>query len=212
MLHQDHPYWVGVAENADEVGTAMLFLDDATVENGCLEVVPGSHTSGEMPRREVADFGQMEMDPERFDTKRLVPLVVPAGTVVYFGPFLVHQSQPNRTELDRRALLFSYQPAGRSPHARPPRLRGSEPSEAIGQSGVRRDVAEAPAGVAAEELVLHFGRRDHRVRADVDDDVLRQVHVEAEPMRPEKLELSTSSPGTWLSSRSKKVAPAPSTR
>jgi ectoine hydroxylase len=113
VLHQDHPYWVGVAENADEVGTAMLFLDDATLENGCLEVVPGSHSNGEMARREVADFGQFEMDPEKYDTGQLVPLVVPAGTVVYFGPFLVHRSQPNRSEADRRALLFSYQPAGR---------------------------------------------------------------------------------------------------
>jgi ectoine hydroxylase-related dioxygenase (phytanoyl-CoA dioxygenase family) len=113
VLHQDHPYWVDVAENADEVGTAMLFIDEATLENGCLEVVPGSHRAGEMPRREVEDFGQFEMDAERFDTSRLVPLVVPAGTVVYFGPFLVHRSQPNRTERDRRALLYSYQPAGR---------------------------------------------------------------------------------------------------
>jgi ectoine hydroxylase len=115
VLHQDHPYWVGVAENADEVGTAMLFLDEATLDNGCLEVVPGSHRSGEAPRRELSDgdFGQMEMDRERFDHSRLVPLVVPAGTVVYFGPYLVHQSQHNHTDRDRRALLYSYQPAGR---------------------------------------------------------------------------------------------------
>jgi ectoine hydroxylase len=113
VLHQDHPYWVGVAENADEIGTAMLFIDDATLENGCLEVVPGSHSAGEMSRREVADFGQFEMDPERFDTSRLMSLVVPAGTVVYFGPYLVHRSQPNPTDVDRRALLYSYQPAGR---------------------------------------------------------------------------------------------------
>jgi ectoine hydroxylase len=113
VLHQDHPYWVDVAENADEVGTAMLFLDDATVENGCLEVVPGSHRSGEMARRQVEGFGAMEMDPERFDLATLVPLEVPAGSVAYFGPYLVHRSLPNRTSRDRRALLYSYQPSGR---------------------------------------------------------------------------------------------------
>ncbi|HVP31710.1 MAG TPA: hypothetical protein VMW35_21370 [Myxococcota bacterium] len=32
-----------------------------------------------------------------------------------FGPFLVHQSAPSRSSLERRALLFSYQPAGH-PH------------------------------------------------------------------------------------------------
>jgi ectoine hydroxylase len=113
VLHQDHPYWVGVAERPEQVGTAMLFLDDATVANGCLEVVPGSHRAGEMPRRAVGDFGQFEMDPERYDTAQLVPLEVPAGSVAYFGPFLVHRSLPNRTAGDRRALLYSYQPAGR---------------------------------------------------------------------------------------------------
>ena len=30
-----------------------------------------------------------------------------------FGSYLVHHSEPNRSELPRRALLFSYQPSGR---------------------------------------------------------------------------------------------------
>jgi ectoine hydroxylase-related dioxygenase (phytanoyl-CoA dioxygenase family) len=42
---------------------------------------------------------------------------VEAGTVIFFGPFLVHRSLPNRTATDRRALLFSYQPPG-LPHLR----------------------------------------------------------------------------------------------
>jgi hypothetical protein len=38
---------------------------------------------------------------------------VPAGTLVFFGSLLVHRSLPNRTDQDRRVLLYSYQPAGR---------------------------------------------------------------------------------------------------
>ena len=45
-LHQDYPYWVRVAEVAEEVATAMLFLDDSNLANGCLCVVPGSHRAG----------------------------------------------------------------------------------------------------------------------------------------------------------------------
>lgn len=41
-----------------------------------------------------------------------VPLEVPAGSVVFFGPLLVHKSEPNLSAKDRRALLYSYQPAG----------------------------------------------------------------------------------------------------
>jgi ectoine hydroxylase-related dioxygenase (phytanoyl-CoA dioxygenase family) len=56
------------------------------------------------------------MDPDHFDHRRLVPLEVKAGAVVWFGAFLVHRSLPNRSDADRRALLYSYQPAG-YPHA-----------------------------------------------------------------------------------------------
>lgn len=112
VLHQDFPYWADVAPVASRIATAMLFLDDATVENGCLEVAPGSHREGAQRRRSVEGFGQMEMDPAHYDTSRLVQLEVRAGAVVFFGPFLVHRSLPNRSGGDRRALLYSYQPAG----------------------------------------------------------------------------------------------------
>ncbi|MBV8135046.1 MAG: phytanoyl-CoA dioxygenase family protein [Deltaproteobacteria bacterium] len=117
ILHQDFPYWTGVTKAAARVATAMLFLDDATVENGCLEVVPGSHREGPSPRRALEGLGGMEIDPTKYDDARLQPLPVNAGTVIFFGPFLVHRSLPNRSGADRRALLFSYQPPG-LPHLR----------------------------------------------------------------------------------------------
>jgi hypothetical protein len=112
ILHQDFPYWKDMTPIADRVATAMLFLDDATMENGCLEVVPGSHRDGMQQRRTIDGFGSLEMDPERYDVSRLIPLEVAAGAVAYFGPFLVHRSMPNKSADDRRALLYSYQPPG----------------------------------------------------------------------------------------------------
>jgi phytanoyl-CoA hydroxylase len=117
ILHQDFPYWEPTTPVAARIATAMLFIDDATRENGCLEVAPGSHTSGKYPQREADAFGSLEMDPEAFDLSRLRPLEVKAGAVVLFGAFLVHRSLPNRSNVDRRALLYSYQPAG-YPHVR----------------------------------------------------------------------------------------------
>ena len=117
ILHQDYPYWEPTTPVAHRIATAMLFLDDATVANGCLEVAPGSHLSGKYKQRAEEGFGALEMDPEAFDHGRLVPLEVKAGAVAFFGAFLVHRSLPNRSEVDRRALLYSYQPAG-YPHVR----------------------------------------------------------------------------------------------
>ena len=113
ILHQDFPYWENVTPIAHRVATAMVFLDDATLANGCLEVAPGSHKAGKWPQRTDSDgFGGLEMDPAAFEHARLKPLEVPAGTVAYFGAFLVHRSLPNTSGGDRRALLYSYQPAG----------------------------------------------------------------------------------------------------
>jgi ectoine hydroxylase-related dioxygenase (phytanoyl-CoA dioxygenase family) len=113
VLHQDYPYWTENSDGAGEIATAILFLDDATKLNGCLEVLPGSHTRGVWPRRQVDGFGSFEMEQAGFDESKLVALEVPAGTAVYFGSLLVHRSLPNRSDRDRRLLLFSYQPAGR---------------------------------------------------------------------------------------------------
>lgn len=113
-LHQDYPYWVGVAEDAREIVTAMLFLDDATLANGCLQVVPGSHKSGVWQGRRDGDrFAANEIDTAAYPDVVPVPVEVPAGSLILFGPFLVHQSAPNTSEHDRRALLYSYQPPGR---------------------------------------------------------------------------------------------------
>lgn len=113
-LHQDHPYWVDVAEVASEVATAMLFLDDSTLANGCLHVVPGSHRDGEWAKRTDGDrFAGNEIDAAAYPDVAPVPVEVPAGSVVMFGALLVHQSAQNRSDRERRAILYSYQPPGR---------------------------------------------------------------------------------------------------
>jgi ectoine hydroxylase len=110
--HQDWPYWE-FADDRTRVVTAMLFLDDSTLENGTLQVLPGSHARGPWPTRTDSDaFGNLEMDPTEVDGHTPVPLEVPAGSVVFFGALLVHKSDPNRSDKARRALLYSYQPAG----------------------------------------------------------------------------------------------------
>ena len=116
-LHQDYPYWIDGNAHAAQIATAIVYLDDTTVENGCLEVLPGSHKHGVHPRRTDSDaFGQLEMDPVANAHMERVPVEVPAGSVVLFGAFLAHATGPNTTDRDRRALLYSYQPAG-YPHS-----------------------------------------------------------------------------------------------
>ncbi|HEX2484067.1 MAG TPA: phytanoyl-CoA dioxygenase family protein [Myxococcota bacterium] len=112
-LHQDYPYWVDSAQDPTRVATTIVYLDDATLANGCTWVVPGSHRAGKWKTREDTDeFGKNELDAAAYPDLAPVPLEVEAGATVTFGPFLVHQSTPNTSEQGRRALLYSYQPAG----------------------------------------------------------------------------------------------------
>jgi ectoine hydroxylase-related dioxygenase (phytanoyl-CoA dioxygenase family) len=115
--HQDYPYWyVAIGTDAADVATAVLFLDDATTDNGALRVVAGSHRFGPA-RRDPRDPTGFLADARSLDVARELTLELPAGSVVFFGAFLVHRSSPNRSSRHRRALLPSFQPAGR------PRLR-----------------------------------------------------------------------------------------
>lgn len=110
--HQDSPYWVFDCAHVDRLANAMLALDDATCENGCLCLVPGSHRSGLLPGLEgEGTLGPLFTDPRRFDASLAVPAEMPAGSLLFFSPHVVHGSEPNRSEKPRRALLFTYQPA-----------------------------------------------------------------------------------------------------
>jgi len=116
--HQDFPYWEFFAPQAARVVTAILHLDEATRTNGCLEVAPGTHRDGVRPFRPGATgIDALRMDPAQFDASTLVPVEAPAGSILFLHAMVVHRSAPNASDHDRRALLFSYQPAG-YPHSR----------------------------------------------------------------------------------------------
>lgn len=112
-LHKDYPYWTDSAEDPERLVTLSVALDDSTAENGALEVLPGSHKMKNPPTKDSElDFERNELDPDRLDTSGMIVVEVPAGSVIMFGPHLIHRSGPNKSDVDRRALLYTFQPAG----------------------------------------------------------------------------------------------------
>lgn len=90
-----------------------IALDDATVENGCLWVIPGSHRRGVLyPDREQEDprFDcSIEAYDFPYDEGDAVPVEVPAGSAVIFNGYLLHRSLPNSGRHGyRRALANHY--------------------------------------------------------------------------------------------------------
>jgi len=90
---------------------AWVALDDATVENGCLWVVPRSHRMGYLyPNREHTRPGEWDWAPESygFDESEAVPVEVKAGDAIFFHGYLLHGSYQNRSQIYRRAIVNHY--------------------------------------------------------------------------------------------------------
>ena len=111
--HQDSPYWVHDSKNVDLLPNVYLSLDNATLENGCFKVIKGSHISGCLPgTNDGTQLGGFYTDPNTFDKTNEVSLEISAGSLVFFSPHIVHGSEPNSTNTQRRAYIITYQPGG----------------------------------------------------------------------------------------------------
>jgi len=111
--HQDSPYWAHYCRHLDRLPNVMVCLDDADEGNGCFRVIRGSHRRGCLPGLEgEGRLGALFTDPRHFDPGDQVPVVVTAGSLVFFSPHAVHGSGPNASERARRALVLTYQPSG----------------------------------------------------------------------------------------------------
>jgi ectoine hydroxylase-related dioxygenase (phytanoyl-CoA dioxygenase family) len=112
--HQDSPYWAHFTPDVDRLPNVMVALDDASPANGCFRVIRASHRRGLLPGRTgEGRLGPLFTDPRCFDESAQVALPVPAGSLIFFSPHTVHGSEPNRSDLLRRAIVLTYQPGGR---------------------------------------------------------------------------------------------------
>ncbi len=120
MLFVKPPGFQGQAWHQDEIYIptrdrsligAWIALDDATIDNGCLWVLPGSQRTGclypqrQHERPDEFDFAQ---ESYGFDDSAELPVEVTSGTVVFFNGYLLHRSRRNRSGIYRRVLVNHY--------------------------------------------------------------------------------------------------------
>jgi phytanoyl-CoA hydroxylase len=104
--HQDLAYF---PHTNDDLVTTLVYLDDATVENGCLQVLPRHHSHYFDHRGPDGSFAGMiteEVADGRFG--RPQPLPAPAGSIIFMHCILPHSSLPNRSTKARRTLIYEY--------------------------------------------------------------------------------------------------------
>lgn len=113
MYHQDSPYWeYDCKHNVDHLPNVIVYFDDATVENGALRIVKGSHKCGVLPGRanEGFEYPGFFTDTSVFSASNAVSILANAGSACFFDPHTVHGSMGNRTNKSRRAIILTYQP------------------------------------------------------------------------------------------------------
>lgn len=104
--HQDFPF---EPHSNDDLMTALYFLDDVTLENGPLEVVPGTH------KQEIHSLwhdgvftGSVHPDVEKKARESSVKCIGKAGTACLMHTRVLHGSLPNTTQKPRRLFIACY--------------------------------------------------------------------------------------------------------
>ena len=115
---------------------AWIAIDDATVENGCLWVLPGSHQRGIIWPQFAHTDKRFDCAHESFNfpytDEDAIPVEVPAGSVVVFNGYLLHRSLPNKAKDGFRRVLVNHYMSAES--YLPWRLDGDKP---VGQLDFR---------------------------------------------------------------------------
>jgi ectoine hydroxylase-related dioxygenase (phytanoyl-CoA dioxygenase family) len=116
--HQDQGVTHAEADRTTMV-TVWCAVSDATVDNGCLQVMPGQHRQGLLPH---CPKTQTAIADSHLDESKAMPLPVRSGGVVIFHPLVPHASLVNRTQGFRWSFDIRFnrtgEPTGRShfPH------------------------------------------------------------------------------------------------
>jgi len=147
--HQDYGYWYQNGVLMPLLTSAFIAVDSCTRENGCLQVVRGSHHCGRL--NHVLTGEQAGADRERVEEilKRM-PLdyvEMRPGDALFFHCNLLHRSDQNRSDAPRWAMICCYNAARNDPYKESHHPRYTPlavvPDARIKEVGVRRFADDA---------------------------------------------------------------------
>ena len=101
--HQDNAYF-HLVPGTPIVGV-WIALDEATLDNGCMRVIPGSHREGPVRHAFLRD---LQICDGEVPVERGVGVPLPAGGLMFFDGLLQHGTPANLSGSRRRAVQFHY--------------------------------------------------------------------------------------------------------
>ena len=111
-FHQDGEYW---PIRPLATCTVWIAIDDSSVDNGCLKVVPGSHSSGRLFEHEFKDDPEhlalgLELKAGTYEPAAAVPIELEPGQVSLHDVYLAHGSERNASRRSRRGMTLRFMP------------------------------------------------------------------------------------------------------
>lgn len=109
--HQDLPYFPFEPKDEPQIHVAAwIALDEATVENGCMQYIPGSHRLGNITTAHVDTHGldHLSADMSKVDTSKAVVVEAKPGDVSFHDGLTLHYSSPNTSDKPRWALVLDF--------------------------------------------------------------------------------------------------------
>lgn len=116
--HQDYGYWYHYGCLYPIMASASIAVDKATIENGCLQIIKGSHKMGRVDHALTGDQAGADMERVNaaLDRMELVYCEADPGDVVFFDCNVLHRSDQNRSEYPRWAMVVAFNAARNDPY------------------------------------------------------------------------------------------------
>lgn len=109
--HQDGQYW---PIRPLATCTVWIAVDDATVDNGCMRFIPGSHRAKRLLGHDQNDDAALtlnqELKPQEYDESQAVDVVLEAGQISLHDVYLAHGSEINSSDRPRRGMTLRLMP------------------------------------------------------------------------------------------------------
>jgi ectoine hydroxylase-related dioxygenase (phytanoyl-CoA dioxygenase family) len=109
--HEDSAYWKGRFDRFDKIVTVWLAIDEATRANGCMGVIPGSHSNGfsEYEKMDTDNrIFNMQIKPSLIDEARVVWFELPQNHYSLHDSRIIHGANANTSNKRRTGYTMRY--------------------------------------------------------------------------------------------------------
>lgn len=110
--HDDRFYWQPLIEPMDKIVTVWLAIDDSTLENGCMQVIPGTHFND--PNYELEDYDDEKslfskgFSEDMINESHAVPLEIERGQCSLHDARIIHGAKGNKSRKRRCSYTMRY--------------------------------------------------------------------------------------------------------